>query len=187
MQEKNTMKDINCVTGEQTNRLTKMEVLARAYAMPLASPAYTPTPEKFLDRPALTVSDRIDLDRGASRKSNLVAHKVFIVIRRDLGWHRWAQTEMSLSTVSVRGIGPMTLKRALGYFLSVASARASALTNLWRSNSPVAVCQCSFAGNNKSRLFIRKQQVLATSNVLGLAFMEGAFTIRLRRRAKRGT
>jgi hypothetical protein len=98
-----------------------------------------------------------------------------------------AQTEMSLSTVSVRGIGPMTVKRALGYFLSVASARATALTNLWRSNSPVAVCQCSFAGNNKSRLFIRKQQVLAISNVLGLAFMERAFTIRLRRRAKRGT
>jgi acetoacetate decarboxylase len=63
MLEKNSMNDINFDAREQTSRLTKREVLARAYAMPFASPAYTAAPDKFLDRPALTVSYRSDLDR----------------------------------------------------------------------------------------------------------------------------
>jgi acetoacetate decarboxylase len=63
MQEKNPMNDINSDAREKTNRLTKKEVVARAYAMPFASPAYTAAPDKFLDRPALTVSYRTDLDR----------------------------------------------------------------------------------------------------------------------------
>jgi len=57
------MNDVNFDAREQTSRLTKREVLARAYAMPFASPAYTAAPDKFLDRPALTVTYRSDLDR----------------------------------------------------------------------------------------------------------------------------
>jgi acetoacetate decarboxylase len=57
------MNDINSGAREKTNRLTKKEIIARAYAMPFASPAYTAAPDKFFDRPALTVSYRTDLDR----------------------------------------------------------------------------------------------------------------------------
>jgi acetoacetate decarboxylase len=38
------MNDINSGAGEKSNRLAKKEVLARAYAMPFASPAYTAAP-----------------------------------------------------------------------------------------------------------------------------------------------
>jgi acetoacetate decarboxylase len=50
------MNDINSGAGEQANSLTEREVVARAYARPFASPAYTVAPDKFFDRPALTVS-----------------------------------------------------------------------------------------------------------------------------------
>jgi acetoacetate decarboxylase len=63
MQEKNPMNDIIPDAGEQTSYLTKDKILARAYAMPFASPAYTAGPDKFFDRPALTVSYRTDLNR----------------------------------------------------------------------------------------------------------------------------
>jgi acetoacetate decarboxylase len=63
MQEKNPMNDIIPGAGEQTGQLTKEDVLAYAYAMPFASPAYTAAPDRFFDRPALTVSYRTDFDR----------------------------------------------------------------------------------------------------------------------------
>jgi acetoacetate decarboxylase len=43
--------------------LTKENVVKRAFAMPLSSPAYPPAPDKFLDRPALTVTYRTEIER----------------------------------------------------------------------------------------------------------------------------
>ena len=43
--------------------LTKEDVVARAFAMPFSSPTYPRAPDKFLDRPALTVVYRTDLDK----------------------------------------------------------------------------------------------------------------------------
>jgi acetoacetate decarboxylase len=63
MQEKSLMNDIIPGAGERSSPLTKKEVLARAYAMPFASPAYAAPPDKFFDRPALTVSYRTDFYR----------------------------------------------------------------------------------------------------------------------------
>ena len=42
------------------------EVLAGAFAMPLASPAYPPPPDRFLDRVSLTVTYRSDFDKVAA-------------------------------------------------------------------------------------------------------------------------
>jgi acetoacetate decarboxylase len=41
-------------TTRRTVGLTKEEILGRAYAIALCSPAYPPAPDKFFDRPALT-------------------------------------------------------------------------------------------------------------------------------------
>jgi len=50
------------VVGQIKSHLTEKEVLSRAFSMPISSPAYPPAPDKFLDRPALTVSYRTDPD-----------------------------------------------------------------------------------------------------------------------------
>src|SRR5260370_17780941 len=42
------------------------DVVARAFAMPLASPAYPPPPDRFLDRVSLTVTYRSDFDKVAA-------------------------------------------------------------------------------------------------------------------------
>ena len=42
------------------------DVLAGAFAMPLASPAYPPPPDRFLDRVSLTVTYRSDIDKVAA-------------------------------------------------------------------------------------------------------------------------
>ncbi len=42
--------------------LTKGDVMRRAFAMPLASPAYPRAPDRFFDRPALSVTYRTDLE-----------------------------------------------------------------------------------------------------------------------------
>ena len=57
------MNEISPNATERTYGLTKEDVLARAFAIPLCSPAYPPAPDKFFDRPALTVSYRTDLDK----------------------------------------------------------------------------------------------------------------------------
>jgi len=57
------MNDVNFGAAERMSRLTESDIRARAYAMPFASPAYAPAPDKFFDRPALTVSYRTDLDK----------------------------------------------------------------------------------------------------------------------------
>ena len=46
--------------------ISAADVLAGAYAMPLASPAYPPPPDRFLDRVALTVNYRSDIDKVAA-------------------------------------------------------------------------------------------------------------------------
>jgi acetoacetate decarboxylase len=57
------MNEISPNATRRTGVLTKEDVLGRAYAIPLCSPAYPPAPDKFFDRPALTVSYRSDLDK----------------------------------------------------------------------------------------------------------------------------
>ena len=42
------------------------DVVARAFAMPLANPAYPPPPDRFLDRVSLTVTYRSDFDKVAA-------------------------------------------------------------------------------------------------------------------------
>jgi acetoacetate decarboxylase len=42
------------------------DVVARAFAMPLANPAYPPLPDRFLDRVSLTVTYRSDFDKVAA-------------------------------------------------------------------------------------------------------------------------
>jgi acetoacetate decarboxylase len=60
------MNDISPNITERTFGLTKEDVLSRAFAIPFCSPAYPPAPDKFFDRPALTVSYRTDLDKVRS-------------------------------------------------------------------------------------------------------------------------
>jgi acetoacetate decarboxylase len=43
--------------------LSKQDVVERAFAMPFSSPSYPPAPDKFFDRPALTVTYRSDIDQ----------------------------------------------------------------------------------------------------------------------------
>jgi acetoacetate decarboxylase len=43
--------------------LTKQDVVERAFAMPFSSPAYSPAPDKFLDRPSLTIAYRSDIEK----------------------------------------------------------------------------------------------------------------------------
>jgi acetoacetate decarboxylase len=45
--------------------ISEADVVARAFAMPLASPAYPPPPDRFLDRVALAVTYRSDIDKVA--------------------------------------------------------------------------------------------------------------------------
>jgi len=48
---------MNEIRGHATRRtgvLNEEDVLRRAYAIPLGSPAYPPAPDQFFDRPALT-------------------------------------------------------------------------------------------------------------------------------------
>jgi acetoacetate decarboxylase len=49
-----------------TTTIPAADVVARAFAMPLASPAYPPPPDRFLDRVALTVTYRSDIDEVAA-------------------------------------------------------------------------------------------------------------------------
>jgi acetoacetate decarboxylase len=46
--------------------ISAADVIARAVAMPLASPAYPAPPDRFLDRVSLTVSYRSDIDKVAA-------------------------------------------------------------------------------------------------------------------------
>ncbi|VWB14531.1 acetoacetate decarboxylase [Burkholderia stagnalis] len=48
---------------DNASGLSRQDVIERAFAMPLNSPPYPPAPDKFLDRPALTVTYRSDLER----------------------------------------------------------------------------------------------------------------------------
>jgi acetoacetate decarboxylase len=57
------MNEIGFSAAERASGLTKEDVLARAFAIPFSNPAYPPAPDKFFDRPALTVSYRTDLDK----------------------------------------------------------------------------------------------------------------------------
>jgi len=43
--------------------LTSQDIVERAFAMPFSSPAYPPAPDKFLDRPSLTVTYRSDIEK----------------------------------------------------------------------------------------------------------------------------
>jgi acetoacetate decarboxylase len=54
---------INSGVMEQRYGLTTKDILERASAMPFGNPAYPPAPDKFFDRPALTVRYRTDLDK----------------------------------------------------------------------------------------------------------------------------
>lgn len=58
------MDRINSDVTEQRYGLTKKDVLERAFAIPFGNPAYPPAPDKFFDRPALTVRYRTDLDKA---------------------------------------------------------------------------------------------------------------------------
>jgi acetoacetate decarboxylase len=58
------MDRINSDVTEQRYGLTKKDVLERAFAIPLGNPAYPPAPDKFFDRPALTVQYRTDIDKA---------------------------------------------------------------------------------------------------------------------------
>ena len=57
------MNEIGPNSTRTVGGLTKEDILGRAYAIPFCSPAYPPAPDKFFDRPALTVSYRTDPDR----------------------------------------------------------------------------------------------------------------------------
>src|SRR5258706_11941373 len=57
------MNEISRHATERRSGRSKAEVLDHAYAMPFENPAYPPAPDKFFDRPALTVSYRTDLDK----------------------------------------------------------------------------------------------------------------------------
>jgi acetoacetate decarboxylase len=57
------MSKIHHNTTNLTSGLTKEDVLSRAFAIPFGRPAYPPAPDKFFDRPALTVTYRTDLDK----------------------------------------------------------------------------------------------------------------------------
>jgi hypothetical protein len=63
LSERKTMNEIGFSAAERACGLTKEDVLARAFAIPFNNPAYPPAPDKFFDRPALTVSYRTDLDK----------------------------------------------------------------------------------------------------------------------------
>jgi acetoacetate decarboxylase len=56
------MNQISPNSTSRTGGLTKDDILRRANAIPLCNPAYPPAPDKFFDRPALTVSYLSDLD-----------------------------------------------------------------------------------------------------------------------------
>ena len=58
------MDRINSDMTEQRYGLTKKDILDRASAIPFGNPAYPPGPDKFFDRPALTVLYRTDLDKA---------------------------------------------------------------------------------------------------------------------------
>jgi acetoacetate decarboxylase len=59
------MDNINSdVMQEQRYGITKKDVLEQAFAMPFGNPAYPPAPDKFFDRPALTVRYRTDPDKA---------------------------------------------------------------------------------------------------------------------------
>jgi acetoacetate decarboxylase len=57
------MNDSSPKATTRTRGLTKEDILSRAFAIPFCSPAYPPAPDKFFDRPALTVRYRSDLDK----------------------------------------------------------------------------------------------------------------------------
>jgi acetoacetate decarboxylase len=58
------MDRINSGVTEQRYGLTKTDVLERAFAIPFGNPAYPPAPDRFFDRPALTVRYSTDLDKA---------------------------------------------------------------------------------------------------------------------------
>jgi acetoacetate decarboxylase len=58
------MDRINSDVTERRYGLTKTDVLERAFAIPFGNPAYPPAPDRFFDRPALTVRYSTDLDKA---------------------------------------------------------------------------------------------------------------------------
>jgi acetoacetate decarboxylase len=58
------MDKINSDAMELRYGITKEDILEQAFAIPFGNPAYPPAPDKFFDRPALTVRYRTDLDKA---------------------------------------------------------------------------------------------------------------------------
>jgi acetoacetate decarboxylase len=58
------MNGINSAITEPGYGLTKKDVLEGAFAIPFGNPAYPPGPDRFFDRPALTVQYRTDPDKA---------------------------------------------------------------------------------------------------------------------------